>query len=100
LEIAPNIVSQSGYDILSCLTVTGHCDFIVILYTSRFPEVVPELYCELGWSVSARKDPPKLSFSLDNRFRGGRSPDNLDPLLHGLSCCLIHCSWEIKLWSS
>jgi len=25
---------------------------------------------------------------------------NLDPLLHGISCCLIRWSWKIKLWSS
>ena len=49
---------------------------------------------------SVWKVPPKLSLSLDNWFRRETGLNNLDPFLHGLSCCLVHWSWEIKLWSS
>jgi len=58
------------------------------------------LYCETGWSVSAWKVPLKLSLSLENWFHRKMDLYNLDPLLHGISCCLIHWSWEIKLWSN
>jgi len=46
------------------------------------------LYSESGWSVSIWKVPPKLSLSLDNWFRRETGLNNLDPLLHGQSCCL------------
>ena len=31
---------------------------------------------------------------------GTTAPHNLDSLLHGISCCLIHWRWVLKLWSS
>jgi len=40
------------------------------------------------------------AFLCGNRFRHEIGLCNLDPLLHGISCCLIHWSREIKLWSA
>ena len=79
----------------------GQCIALRSFSTECIPEFVQKvLHCESGWNASAWKDPPKNPLSLDNWLRHEIGLCNLDPLLHGISCCLIHWSCEIKLWSS
>jgi len=47
-------------------------------------------------SISAWKVYP---MRLANWFRREMDLFNLGSLLHGMSCCLVHWSWEINLWS-
>jgi len=71
------------------------------LYTSRPPGFVQGARCcEIGWNVSAWKVPTKMSLCLDNWFLREMGLYNLDPLVYEITCCLIHCGWELKLWSS
>jgi len=76
--------------------------FNLIGYTSCLPEFVQEaLYCESGWSVSVWKwSPFKIVVECGQPISSRKGLYILDPLLHGISCCLIDWSCEIKLLSS
>jgi len=95
---APNTVSSVTMRFSDC---PWPATFNVILYTSCLPEFWPRgafLWVWMLWSVSARKLSPKFSLSLNNWFLREIDFYNLDPLLDGTPCCLIHWSWKIRRW--
>jgi len=102
LKTVPNIVSQSRCDSLCPdWTLPATATFNIILYTSHPPEFVREThYCESAECFYLESSSEIVVEFLDNWFRREIDLYNLDPLLHGISGCLIHRSWEIKLWIS
>ena len=99
VDFTLSVVSRSRCDFLCWLTVSGHCELFM-------------LACRLPVSLNLSRK--RFVVKLIGAFLPGKSlrncrwvwttdlftEYNLDPLLHGTSCCLIHWSWEIKLWSS
>jgi len=72
-------------------------------YTSQISLNLSRSCCIMSWlkrfyleSLSKTVVEFGQLISLQNRYHSYR----LDLLLHGRSCCLIHWSWEMKLWNS
>jgi len=71
-----------------CFTVTM---WFSVLIDDRGRQLRPLMLSISAWKVYPMR--------LANWFRREMDLFNLGSLLHGMSCCLVHWSWEINLWS-